>query len=104
MRVTARGIRMRRQVLALSMFTIFVAVVGFATDVLGETVRWDLALVVQGTAIAGGTNVATDLNVLDTITMTGSGQAPISLVGRRPEVHARLLTELAMPTRQAPAN
>jgi hypothetical protein len=57
------------------MFTIFVAVVGFATDVLGETVRWDLVLVVQDTAIAGGANVATDLNVMDTITMTGSGQA-----------------------------
>ena len=66
---------MRRQVLAISLFTLLVAAVEFATDVFGETVRWDLVQVIQGTVIPGGANVATDLNVLDTVTMTGSGQA-----------------------------
>jgi hypothetical protein len=37
-------------------------------------VRWDLVLIVNGVAVAGGTDVATDAATKDTIALTGSGQ------------------------------
>jgi hypothetical protein len=38
-------------------------------------VRWDLVLVANGVAVAGGTDVSTDAGTKDTIALTGSGQA-----------------------------
>jgi hypothetical protein len=38
-------------------------------------VRWDLVLVANGVAVAGGTDVSTDAGTKDTIAVTGSGQA-----------------------------
>jgi hypothetical protein len=38
-------------------------------------VRWDLVLIANGVAVAGGTDVATDAATKDTIALTGSGQA-----------------------------
>lgn len=38
-------------------------------------VRWDLVQIVQGTALAGGSDEATDAATGDVITLTGSGQA-----------------------------
>jgi hypothetical protein len=40
-----------------------------------RTVRWDLVQVVQGTALAGGADVAKDAATGDTFTLTGSGNA-----------------------------
>jgi hypothetical protein len=37
-------------------------------------VRWDLVLIANGVAVAGGTDVATDAATKDTIALTGSGQ------------------------------
>jgi hypothetical protein len=42
---------------------------------LGHTVRWDLAQIQQGTALAGGADVARDATTGDTFTLTGSGDA-----------------------------
>ena len=42
---------------------------------LGHTVRWDLVQIVQGTAVAGGVDVARDGATGDTFTLTGSGDA-----------------------------
>src|SRR5437667_1628006 len=42
---------------------------------LGHTVRWDLTHIQQGTALAGGANVAKDAATGDTFTLTGSGDA-----------------------------
>ena len=42
---------------------------------LGHAVRWDLAQIVQGTALAGGSDTATDAATGDTFTLTGSGDA-----------------------------
>jgi hypothetical protein len=38
-------------------------------------VRWDLVLIANGVAVAGGTDVSTDAATKDTIALTGSGQA-----------------------------
>lgn len=38
-------------------------------------VRWDLQQILQGTAIAGGSDQATDAATGDVVTLTGSGQA-----------------------------
>jgi hypothetical protein len=38
-------------------------------------VRWDLVLIANGVAVAGGTDVSTDAGTKDTIALTGSGQA-----------------------------
>jgi hypothetical protein len=37
-------------------------------------VRWDLVLIANGVAVAGGTDVSTDAATKDTIALTGSGQ------------------------------
>ncbi len=42
---------------------------------LGHTVRWDLVQITQGTALAGGADVAEDAASGDTFTLTGSGEA-----------------------------
>src|SRR5882762_8862925 len=39
----------------------------------GHTVRWDLVRIQQGTALAGGADVARDAATGDTFTLTGSG-------------------------------
>ncbi len=41
----------------------------------GHDVRWDLAQVIQGTALAGGTDVGRDAATGDTVSLTGSGDA-----------------------------
>jgi len=41
----------------------------------GTIVRWDLAQIVQATALAGGTDQATDAATGDVVALTGSGQA-----------------------------
>ena len=41
----------------------------------GTIVRWDLPQLLQGTAIAGGSDQATDAATGDVVTLTGSGQA-----------------------------
>jgi hypothetical protein len=41
----------------------------------GHIVRWDLAQVIQGTALVGGTDVGLDAATGDTISLTGSGHA-----------------------------
>ncbi len=38
-------------------------------------VRWDLVLIANGVAVAGGTDVSTDAGTKDTIALTGSGHA-----------------------------
>jgi hypothetical protein len=45
-----------------------------------ELLRWDLIQIVQGTVLAGGTDVGRDAATGDTISLTGSGQA-------RPQKH-----------------
>jgi hypothetical protein len=42
---------------------------------LGHTVRWDLVQIQQGTALAGGADVALHAASGDTFTLTGSGHA-----------------------------
>jgi hypothetical protein len=37
--------------------------------------RWDLVKIVQGTVLAGGTNVGRDATTNDTVTLTGTGEA-----------------------------
>ena len=42
---------------------------------LGHDVRWDLVQIIQGTVLAGGTDVGRDGTTGDTISLTGSGDA-----------------------------
>ena len=67
---------MHRIPLFVAMF--FVAIPAMAVAQprgLGHTVRWDLVQITQGTALAGGDNVAKDAATGDTFTLTGSGDA-----------------------------
>src|SRR5216684_5579020 len=40
-----------------------------------ELLRWDLVQIVQGTVLAGGTDVGRDAATGDTVSLTGSGEA-----------------------------
>jgi hypothetical protein len=42
---------------------------------LGHDVRWDLVQIIQGTALAGGTDIGKDAATSDTVSLTGSGDA-----------------------------
>jgi hypothetical protein len=64
-----------RRILALASLSVvaFAVISDAQPRALGHTVRWDLPQIVQGTALAGGADVARDAATGDTFTLTGSG-------------------------------
>jgi len=48
---------------------------GLSGERRGHVVRWDFAQVIQGTGLAGGTDVGLDAASGDTLSLTGSGHA-----------------------------
>jgi hypothetical protein len=55
--------------------TVTSATGGLSGQRSGHIVRWDFAQVIQGTGLAGGTDVGLDAASGDTISLTGSGHA-----------------------------
>jgi hypothetical protein len=78
---------MRRSRIALVLLGLLVGAVISAASALGDhqqrgkIVRWDLVEIANGTALAGGENVATDPKSGQSLTITGSGHV-------RPRSHA----------------
>jgi hypothetical protein len=70
---------MRRSRIALVLLGLLLGAVLSATSALGDhqrggkIVRWDLLEITNGTAVAGGENVATDPESGQSLTITGSG-------------------------------
>src|SRR4051812_50122734 len=69
---------MRRSRVALVLLGLLLGALLTATGAVahhtrGKIVRWDLVEIANGTAVAGGENVATDPVTGESITVTGSG-------------------------------
>jgi hypothetical protein len=61
--------------LALGILVAVTSASGLSGQRRGHIVRWDFAQVIQGTGLAGGTDVGLDAATGDTISLTGSGHA-----------------------------
>jgi hypothetical protein len=61
--------------LALGILVAVTSASGLSGQRRGHIVRWDFAQVIQGTGLAGGTDVGLDAASGDTISLTGSGHA-----------------------------